>query len=253
MSSTALLKPSIAPKLLHQFSRIGGGSASIQVWTTTCIVTNFKQQANVLVNPSNPELSGVKNFPYFPKGGPVPKESPRTMHKDWQPLGYVSSWGGMDIGDQMLFPVSVVDGLVHMYGGFWLHADCALKTCPIGSAVRTRAGNLDWYEAIIHTTPPFYIHNDECTKEQLRQCYLSALELASRENSKGLSIACPLLGSGARGFPFDKAIEIASQSTVEWCRKQTQGEYTIAFGLLEESLGEQMVEAVRSSLVGLEQ
>ncbi len=32
-------------------------------------------------------------------GGPVPALKPKSMHKDWQPLGFVSNWGGMDVGD----------------------------------------------------------------------------------------------------------------------------------------------------------
>lgn len=32
-------------------------------------------------------------------GGPVPSLKPKSMHKDWQPLGYVTQWGGMDVGD----------------------------------------------------------------------------------------------------------------------------------------------------------
>ena len=31
---------------------------------------------HILINPANPQLSGVSQFPYFPRGGPVPKKFP---------------------------------------------------------------------------------------------------------------------------------------------------------------------------------
>ena len=40
------------------------------------------------------------------------------MYAGWQPLGYVSSWGGMEVGQGMLYATSVVDGLVHQLGGW---------------------------------------------------------------------------------------------------------------------------------------
>lgn len=90
MSSSRWLRPSTAsqtPQLVyetvHRFRRI-------QVHVTSCIVTRFGLSSttgcSVLVNPSNPELSGCRNFPYFPRGGPVPNRVD-SMHKDWQPLG----------------------------------------------------------------------------------------------------------------------------------------------------------------------
>ena len=84
--STAFYK-STPPRMLKSFFN-SNNKRSIEVWNTTCIVTNFgKNQkltaCQVLINPANPELSGVKNFPYFPKGGPVPEQKPKSMHADW--------------------------------------------------------------------------------------------------------------------------------------------------------------------------
>ena len=47
----------------------------IEVYITSCIVTNFSLNEcskKILINPANQDLSGVSNFSYFPKGGPVP-------------------------------------------------------------------------------------------------------------------------------------------------------------------------------------
>jgi len=255
MSSKAFYKSSVAPKLIH---RLTVGSRSVEVWTTTCIVTNFGKSTaaacSVLINPSNPELSGVKNFPYFPRGGPVPKEKPATMHKDWQPLGFVSTWGGMEVGTGMLFPVSVVDGLVHQLGGWKLEAECSWKRmtnsdepCPIGTAVRTSAGGEQLeYDSIIHTTPPFFLHDDH-PQEKLRKCYVSATALAFQESSS-LRVATPLLGSGARGFPYDVATDVASGASVAWASKASSTEQTLAFGLLEDSLAEQLAGSLEQSV-----
>ena len=120
--STAWYKPSAVPKLLKAFSASSYPSRSIEVWNTTCIVTNFgKSKASacsVLINPSNPSLTGVKKFPYFPQGGPEPKEQPKKY--EHRIMGYVSQWGGMDLGTGMLFAANVVDGLVHQLGGWKL-------------------------------------------------------------------------------------------------------------------------------------
>lgn len=175
---------------------------SIEVWTTTCIVSNFGKNSNnsndgdnaeliqhpqctILINPANPYLSGPYTFPYFPRGGPQPPQI--KSYKNAHPImGYVSQWGGMDVGAGMVFPAQTIDGLVHQFGGEQLRSECLAiqppptcplwldnygkhvmseevettkKLCPEGKAVQTSSGgpNLQvHYDTIIHTTPPFY-------------------------------------------------------------------------------------------------
>jgi hypothetical protein len=103
---------SAAPRLIGKFTNSASSSPrkAVEIWTTTCILTNFgkqsidhnfensnKQQPVVtLINPANPNLSGPNAFPYFPRGGPQPKVQPnRHAHHI---MGYVSQWGGMDVG-----------------------------------------------------------------------------------------------------------------------------------------------------------
>jgi hypothetical protein len=101
--STAWYKSKVVPTLLQTWQH---RNRSVEVWKTTCIVTNFGkptaavtfpvqepickvQGVHVLINPANPELSGVSKFPYFPRGGPVPKQLP---NKDAHHImGYVST------------------------------------------------------------------------------------------------------------------------------------------------------------------
>jgi hypothetical protein len=286
MTSKAFFKSDVfksgaAPKLIYRLAR---GDRALEVWTTTCIVTNFGKgtaaACSVLINPSNPELSGVKNFPYFPKGGPVPKEKPDDMHKEWQPFGFVTTWGGMDVGKGMLYPVSVVDGLVHQLGGWKLEAECTWKrmissvqlgeACPIGSAVQTTASDerlKERYNAIIHTTPPFFEH-DADPKLKLQKCYESAVGLAfplvapdiQTDTGSGagvhVRVATPLLGSGARGFSHEVAMEVASEACVKWCHgtpgtssdpvSDTQvAEQTLVFGLLKRDLADKFSEMIQ--------
>ena len=90
--STSWYKPSMVPKLLRKFpgsyktlsnetkemglhltspESILPARTCVEIWNTTCIVTNFgKSKASacsVLINPANPSLTGVKKFPYFPR------------------------------------------------------------------------------------------------------------------------------------------------------------------------------------------
>ena len=91
--STAWYRSNVVPKLIHSWKNIiidyhTKQRLSVELWETTCIVTNFKDaDCTVLINPANPSLSGVSRFPYFPKGGPEPKLPP---NKDAHPImGYV--------------------------------------------------------------------------------------------------------------------------------------------------------------------
>lgn len=142
MSSKAWFKPSSLPQLVARFAS-RKSNKSIEVWTTTCIVTNFgmrrrtqegggasadasdqRPRCSTLINPANPSLSGPHAFPYFPKGGPQPDAMPQ---KDAHHImGYVSQWGGMDVGGGMLFSAATIDGLVHTLGGLRLRAECSL-------------------------------------------------------------------------------------------------------------------------------
>ena len=258
--SKAFYKPSMVPELLYRYKCTS--RRSVEIWLTTCIVTNFGKKhakCHVLINPSNPQLSGVQNFPYFPRGGPVPDEKPMSMHKDWQPLGFVTQWGGMEVGHGMLYPVSVVDGLVHQYGGWRLKAECQLKqalrsgeaeaACPVGSAVMTSSGGLrDEYDAIVHTTPPFYKYHDS-PEIFLSKCYQSAFKKAFAKYSR---VATPLLGAGARGFPENVAINVAAMESRQWCNdgeqasRRKEGE-VLAFGMLEKRLADELAVAIEES------
>jgi O-acetyl-ADP-ribose deacetylase (regulator of RNase III) len=154
--------------------------------------------------------------------------------------------------------------------------------CPIGTAVCTTLACsklLEQYNAIIHTTPPFYLH-DENPIQQLDSCYRSALALAatiaidnkhnnnnnndSHDANAELRVATPLLGAGARGFPMDVAIQVAATASWRWLQDESNDNelaavdsgydtstntasktrrMTLVFGLLEPSWANDLVEA----------
>ena len=41
-------------------------------------------------------------------------------------MGYVSQWGGMDVGSGMMFSAETIDGLLHQLGGLRFRAECSL-------------------------------------------------------------------------------------------------------------------------------
>lgn len=144
---------------------------------------------SVLINPGNPSLSGVSKFSYFPMGGPEPSKH-FQISKDSHPImGYVSSWGGMEVGKGMFFASNTVDGIVHQYGGNELKLECErallslnkMSTRDIisgvinnngggggrleeGMAIPTKAVGQELldasrYDILVHTVPPFFNQN----------------------------------------------------------------------------------------------
>ena len=208
---------------------------------------------SILINPGNPSLSGVSKFSYFPVGGPEPPKS-FEIGKDSHPImGYVTSWGGLEVGKGMSFAANTVDGLVHQYGGQELRNECdaalsnmwtggsgmlaegkAISTQAVGQKLKEASG----YDLLVHTVPPFVdedyrfedgkkISLEEINDEEeigrhndtlLAECYHNSLRTAGLGSppSSLLKIACPLLGAGCRGFPIERAIRIAASATTRW-------------------------------------
>jgi O-acetyl-ADP-ribose deacetylase (regulator of RNase III) len=194
-----------------------------------------------LLNSANESLVGTRQ-PYFPVGGPVPPD----------PIGSTfssSRWGGMDAGENMMYPVQVLDGEVHSIAGHDLlnflqslpevskEVQRPIR-CPVGSAVRSPSFGLSGYfGSIIHTVSPFY--KDADWERNLLMSYLNSFHLAwgtgninrvhsssnkiSRSTDVGAtssadsaqratSVASVLLGSGCRAIPIADAARIAAQA-----------------------------------------
>uniref|UniRef100_A0A7S1BLV8 Macro domain-containing protein n=1 Tax=Corethron hystrix TaxID=216773 RepID=A0A7S1BLV8_9STRA len=295
MSSKAWFK-SAAPRLIRKFAvegKLQQPRRSVEVWTTTCIVENFGKRrgrpknaqcagadCSVLINPANSSLSGPHDFPYFPKGGPVPKDQP--LKEAHHIMGYVTQWGGMEVEGGMMFDALVVDGLVHKLGGMRLRAECKVKSfaaaargsqhaCPVGAAVVTGPGGKrlrNEYDSIVHTVPPFYAHHTEGgdAVDLLRGCYQSSLDLAfGKSATQTVKVGIPLLGAGCRGFPSDIALQVAGQESYRWMTNsspietmtsvsglaESKDEYeyenVLAFGVLEDDIALSLINAIEES------
>jgi len=68
----------------------------IEIWNTSCIVTNFgknqlKSACSILINPANNTLSGTSLFPYFPRFVRLLSLMPHTFMYDYdKTLSYIS-------------------------------------------------------------------------------------------------------------------------------------------------------------------
>ena len=154
----------------------------------------------------------------------------------------------------MLYPASVVDGLVHQLGGIKLALQCkllrAFKGCPTGTSISTSQGDealIKTYDEIIHTAPPFYEH-DKNPIESLRSCYTSALDIAF---DSGSVVACPLIGAGARGFPIDEAIMVAAAESLKWIElegtemtEESRGKI-LRFGIPDSTTAYSLIDAMK--------
>jgi O-acetyl-ADP-ribose deacetylase (regulator of RNase III) len=189
--------------------------------------------------------------------------------------GYVTSWGGMEVGGGMMYAVSVVDGLVHQVGGLPLKLTIQMlpvlaspdEKCPVGHAVKTVSfGQSDttYPDGIIHTTPPFYEFygkgaDDPCQK--LGECYRNSLELAFEDHCVH-RVAVPLLGAGCRGFPLDVAIDVASSACAAWLNEgtaltgekntrdltmSTDAEQTLVFGIPDPNVSDKLIDSLEQS------
>lgn len=195
-------------------------------------------------------------------------------------MGYVTQWGGMDVGSGMLFSANVVDGMVHQLGGWKLVMECNLlpvirqeleERCPVGHAVMTGPGGSELqehFDALVHTVPPFYDHHPN-PEHYLLEAYRNSLAVAfdnttatnrqkeSLSSSSSLRAACPLLGAGGRGFSESIAIQVAGQASQRWLQGEdarsenpTEGqddnqEHTLAFAIPDIEIAEQLLDAIK--------
>jgi O-acetyl-ADP-ribose deacetylase (regulator of RNase III) len=101
-----------------------------------------------------------------------------------------------------------VDGAIHRAGGPEILEDCVQrfpKGLPPGAAGWTTAGNLaaTW---VIHTVGPRFWNGDG-DRDLLGRCYRNVLEVADELGAS--TVAFPLVGSGAFGWPQADAARIA--------------------------------------------
>jgi len=105
-----------------------------------------------------------------------------------------------------LMPGGGVAGAIHWAAGPDLEKECQpLAPVNPGEAVITKGYRLP-NPYVIHCLGPVY-GRDKPEDKLLSNCYLAALKIAEERGIE--SVAFPALSTGAFGYPFEKATEIA--------------------------------------------
>jgi len=103
-----------------------------------------------------------------------------------------------------------VDGAVHRAAGPELLAECrTIGGCPTGEARITNGYRLP-AGYVIHTVGPVYRGTAE-DERLLAACYQNSLTLAAEHRIE--SIAFPAISCGVYGYPIQKAVRIAVDTT----------------------------------------
>jgi O-acetyl-ADP-ribose deacetylase (regulator of RNase III) len=107
-----------------------------------------------------------------------------------------------------------VAGAIHKAAGPGLAEECKPKA-PIspGEAVISGAHELP-NNYVLHCLGPVY-GRDKPSDQLLANCYKNVLQLA--EENKIDSIGFPAISTGAFGYPFEEATDVALQTTKEMC------------------------------------
>ncbi len=107
-----------------------------------------------------------------------------------------------------------VDGSIHRKAGTELKEFCKkLNGCAVGEVKISPAFNLPC-KHIIHTVGPRYLFQSESEKEDLKNCYLNALNIAKEYEFK--TLVFPNISTGAYGFPKDIASNISFETVVSF-------------------------------------
>jgi O-acetyl-ADP-ribose deacetylase (regulator of RNase III) len=109
-----------------------------------------------------------------------------------------------------------VDGAIHRAGGPSIMEECRrIGGCPTGSAVVTGAGNLP-ARFVIHAVAPVWWGGTRGEPDMLASAYRESFRLAE-ERGVG-SMALPSLGTGAYGYPLDRAAPVALRAALDHLR-----------------------------------
>ncbi|MGL4789922.1 MAG: protein-ADP-ribose hydrolase [Anaerotignaceae bacterium] len=130
-----------------------------------------------------------------------------------------------------------IDNAIHTFAGVQLRLECndVMEKQgfaePTGKAKITDSYNLPC-KKIIHTVGPIIsrkLTTNDCLL--LKNCYLSCLEIAKKNNLKSIAFCC--ISTGEFHFPNDKAAEIAV-ATVEQYLKENNSQMRVIFNVFKD-------------------
>lgn len=126
----------------------------------------------------------------------------------------------VNAANQTLLGGGGVDGAIHRAGGPRILEECRkIGGCPTGEARITTGGNLKarW---VIHTVGPVYRDGKHGEPQLLASAYRSSLTVAVEHGIR--SLAFPSISTGAYGYPFPEAAQIALATTIEFLKANRQ-------------------------------
>ena len=125
-----------------------------------------------------------------------------------------------------------------------LQTDCdRLAPIQTGDAVITPGFKLP-AKFIVHTAGPVYHGGKSGEEEQLRSCYLNALERAVENKCK--SIAFPLISSGIYGYPKEDALRVATGAIHDFLGEHELDVYLAVFDKAALTVSEKLLGEVES-------
>ena len=126
-----------------------------------------------------------------------------------------------------------VDGAIHRAAGSQLLEECrTLHGCLTGEAKLTKGYRLP-ARYVIHTVGPIYGRDPVQEADQLRNCYLNSLTLATAHHCK--TVAFPNISTGIYGYPKKDAAEIAVTAVKSFLSSDTSLESVIFICFDEEN------------------
>lgn len=136
-----------------------------------------------------------------------------------------------------------VDGAIHRAAGPELLAECrTLGGCEVGQAKITKAYKLP-ARYVIHTVGPVWNDGKSNEEELLAGCYRSSLALAKEYGL--VSIAFPLISSGAYGYPKDKALKTAIAVIGDFLLENELTVYIVVYDKTAFKLSEKLFSSIR--------